>query len=75
MVAGHEYSEAITDPAVGFDRAWSDVTWQENADKCEWIPAGAPGGAVMVTLPTGRFAVQQTWSNAALQGLGDCAAG
>jgi hypothetical protein len=75
LVAGHEYLEAITDPAVGFDPAWRDVTWEENADKCEWIPPGLPGGALMITLPTGRFAVQQTWSNAALAGAGDCAAG
>ena len=74
IVAGHEYLEAVTDPAVSFNAAWHDLTWQENADKCEWIAPSRPGGAVNIKLRTGTFAVQQTWSNVALSGLGDCAA-
>jgi hypothetical protein len=77
MVSGHELAEAMTDPGVGYEgpgAGWHDMDWQENADKCEWIPAGYPGGALDVTLSTGRFAVQQIWSNAALGGAGDCAA-
>jgi serine protease len=77
MVAGHEYSEVITDPGIGNagpGAGWVDMGGQENADKCEWIQAGRPGGALDIVLPTGRFAVQQTWSNAALSGVGDCAA-
>lgn len=75
MVAGHEYMEAITDPGVGYNepgQGWRGVDWEENADKCEWIEPNTPGGAADIRLRTGTFAVQATWSNAALGGLGDC---
>jgi hypothetical protein len=77
MVAGHEYLEALTDPGVGYAEpggGWRGIDGQENADKCEWIAAGRPGGAVDITLSTGRFAVQTTWSNVGMSGLGECAA-
>ena len=77
IVAGHEYLEALTDPGVGYPEpgaGWHGIDWQENADKCEWIQRGRPGGVLNITLSTGVFAVQTTWSNAALNGLGDCAA-
>lgn len=77
IVAGHEYLEAVTDPGVGFPEpggGWRGIDGQENADKCEWIAAGRPGGAVDITLSTGRFAVQTTWSNKGTEGLGECAA-
>ncbi|MCW2639641.1 MAG: hypothetical protein JWP76_1947 [Dactylosporangium sp.] len=60
MVEGHEYSETITDqnPAGG----WTDTTGYENADKCSWINTGA-GASANVSLSTGTFAMQTTWSN------------
>ena len=62
IVGGHEYAETITDqnPAGG----WSNpTTLEENADDCAWIPPGSAGGAADVTLATGLFAMQSTWSN------------
>ncbi|MDT4989944.1 MAG: hypothetical protein QOI74_4038 [Micromonosporaceae bacterium] len=60
VVEGHEYIETVTDffPAGG----WLDSTGAENGDKCV-----AP--KQNLTLPTGRFAVQASWSNA----VGGCA--
>jgi hypothetical protein len=61
IVMGHEYSETITDqnPAGG----WTDLTGQENADKCAWKGVGGAGGAQNVSFATGSFAMQATWSN------------
>jgi Putative Ig domain len=61
MVEGHEYAETITDqnPAGG----WTDSTGQENADKCAWLSPGSTGGAGNLSLATGTFAMQGTWSN------------
>jgi Putative Ig domain len=61
MVEGHEYAETITDqnPAGG----WTDSSGQENADKCAWLSPGTTGGAGNLTLATGTFAMQGTWSN------------
>ncbi|MEA2314285.1 MAG: hypothetical protein QOI03_977, partial [Solirubrobacteraceae bacterium] len=44
----HEYTEAVTDPLVGFDTAWVDREELENGDKCNAVPfssaeEGAPG--------------------------------
>ena len=60
IVDGHEYAEVITDqfPAGG----WTDLTGDENADKCAWISSGQ-GAARNVTLATGTFPVQSTWAN------------
>ena len=61
IVAGHEYAETLTDqnPAGG----WTDPeTGEENADECAWISSGH-GHATNVTLATGAFAMQSTWSN------------
>jgi serine protease len=57
IVAGHEYAETITDqfPSGG----WLDSSGAENADKCAWT------GLHNITLPTGTFAVQPLWDNAA----------
>lgn len=61
IVEGHEYAETITDqnPAGG----WIDQSGYENADKCAWTGVGGTGGAKNLTLATGSFAVQGTWSN------------
>ncbi|MHB8507550.1 MAG: hypothetical protein ACYDGR_02735 [Candidatus Dormibacteria bacterium] len=70
IVAGHEYAEAVTDPVSG--TGWSDVTGEENGDKCAWIMAG-PGVAANISLSTGSFAVQSLYSNAANLGtVGGC---
>ena len=60
IVEGHEFMETITDmsPHTG----WADVNGQENGDLCAWIYSG-PGHMENLTLSTGRFAVQSTWSN------------
>src|SRR5262245_4162957 len=62
IVLGHEYSETITDqlPAFGWTNTFSGG--EENADLCELNPPG-PFGANDLTLPTGTFAMQSTWSN------------
>ena len=69
IVDGHEYAETITDqfPAGG----WTDIQGQENADKCAWISSGQ-GAAANLTLSTGTFPVQSTWSNAFNSGQGGC---
>jgi hypothetical protein len=60
MVEGHEYAETVTDqnPAGG----WTDSAGAENADKCAWVSTG-PGASTNVSLTTGTFAMQSTWSN------------
>jgi serine protease len=55
IVAGHEYLEAVTDPIP--PSGWLDRSGEENADKCAWHNLHT------ITLPTGSFAVQPTWSN------------
>jgi serine protease len=69
IVEGHEYLETITDmrPRTG----WTDSGGQENADKCAWISSGQ-GAMGNLTLSTGTFAVQSTWSNAFNGGAGGC---
>ncbi|MFL6138756.1 MAG: putative Ig domain-containing protein [Frankiaceae bacterium] len=61
IVEGHEYAETITDqnPAGG----WTDSGGNENADKCAWNGVGGTGGASNVSMSTGSFAMQATWSN------------
>ncbi|MBV9293288.1 MAG: putative Ig domain-containing protein [Frankiales bacterium] len=61
IVAGHEYSETITDqnPAGG----WTDNAGYENADKCAWNGVGGTGGAQNVSFATGSFAMQSTYSD------------
>jgi len=61
MVEGHEYAETVTDqnPAGG----WTNPSdGQENADECSWISSGQ-GAAANVTMSTGSFAMQSSWSN------------
>jgi serine protease len=61
IVAGHEYAETLTDqfPPGG----WTNpVSGDEVGDSCAWIASG-PGHAANVSLPSGKFAMQSTWSN------------
>jgi serine protease len=62
IVAGHEYSEAETDPFPS--SGWVDRQGAENADKCAWSSASAN-----ITLGAHVYTVQPTWSNA----TGGCA--
>jgi serine protease len=55
IVAGHEYLEAVTDPIPA--SGWLDSRGEENADKCAWR------NLHKISLSTGSFAVQPTWSN------------
>ena len=70
IVGGHEYAETVTDqfPAGG----WIDLSGQENGDKCAWVSSGV-GASQDISLTTGSFAVQTTWSNDSNSGLGACA--
>jgi hypothetical protein len=70
IVGGHEYAETITDqfPAGG----WTANNGEENGDLCAWKTSGS-GKAQDITLTTGKFAVQGTWSNVGNRGRGACA--
>ncbi len=70
MVIGHEYAETLTDQSP--PGGWTDINGDEDADKCQWIPAGSPGGAGQLALATGTFAMQSTWANDAAGGAGGC---
>jgi hypothetical protein len=69
IVEGHEYMETVTDmrPRTG----WTDTSGAENGDKCAWISSGQ-GAMANLTLSTGTFAVQSTWSNSFNNGSGGC---
>ena len=56
IVEGHEYAETITDPQPS--SGWVRSDGQENGDVCAWQNLAA------ISLPTGSFAMQPTWSNA-----------
>jgi hypothetical protein len=57
-VAGHELSEALTDPR---GTGWYDVQGYENSDKCAW-----DFGSNYVTFVNGdNWRIQGNWSNAA----------
>lgn len=60
IVEGHEYAETVTDqnPAGG----WTASSGQENGDECAWISSGQ-GASANVSMSTGSFAMQSTWSN------------
>ncbi|MDH6120464.1 F0F1-type ATP synthase membrane subunit c/vacuolar-type H+-ATPase subunit K [Kitasatospora sp. GAS204A] len=67
MTLGHEYHEMMSDqfPAGGWtnQQSGSANNGQENSDECAWIAAGTAGGAAMITMGTGTFAEQASWSN------------
>jgi len=70
IVEGHEYAETVTDqfPAGG----WTASSGAETGDLCAWLTSGK-GRVQNITLSTGTFAVQGTWSNLAAKGAGACA--
>ncbi|MCC9308783.1 hypothetical protein LN042_17110 [Kitasatospora sp. RB6PN24] len=61
IVGGHEYAESLTDPEPS--SGWVASDGEEDGDLCAWQNLGT------VSLPTGDFAMQPTWSNNA----GGCA--
>jgi hypothetical protein len=71
IVEGHEYAETLTDPLPPM--GWTDISGNEDGDKCAWIKSG-PGASQDITLSTGSFAVQSTWSNDGNGGSGGCEA-
>ncbi len=62
IVGGHEYAETLTDqfPTGG----WLANNGEETGDLCAWKTSGA-GNSQDITLSTGKFAVEGTWSNLA----------
>jgi serine protease len=60
IVAGHEYAETLTDPYP--PSGWYNNSYGETGDICAWLSTGA-GRVQDITLTTGKFAVQGTWSN------------
>ena len=63
IVEGHELSETITDQWPGSTGGYWDSKGYENGDKCSWTnPADSRNGG-NITLTTGTFAMQGTWSN------------
>ncbi len=64
-VTSHENIEAITDP---LGNAWYDRSGQEIGDKCAWKfgsqLGGASGAQYNEQISTGRYELQQEWSNA-----------
>jgi Putative Ig domain len=66
MTLGHEWHEMMSDqnPAGGWtNHTGSSYDGQENSDECAWISPGTTGGAANVTMGTGTFAEQASWSN------------
>lgn len=66
MTLGHEWHEMMSDqnPAGGWtNHTGSSYDGQENSDECAWISPGSTGGAANVTMGTGTFAEQASWSN------------
>jgi serine protease len=66
MTLGHEWHEMMSDqnPAGGWtNQTGSQYNGQENSDECAWLSPGSPGGADNVTMGTGTFAEQASWSN------------
>ena len=61
MTLGHEWHETASDyfPAGG----WTANSGYENSDECAWIAAGQTGGAANVSMSTGTFTEQASWSN------------
>ncbi|WP_225849642.1 hypothetical protein, partial [Streptomyces sp. HPF1205] len=66
MTLGHEWHEMMSDqnPAGGWtNHTGSSYDGQENSDECAWISPGQAGGAANVSMGTGTFAEQASWSN------------
>ncbi|MFK2889934.1 hypothetical protein ISS98_02250 [Dyella flagellata] len=64
MAEGHEYAETITDqfPLGGWANPNNPPGGPENGDECAYITSGQ-GALANVSMGTGSFAMQSTWSN------------
>jgi hypothetical protein len=64
-VVSHEHNETITDQQ---GNAWYDAAGYENGDKCAWIfgtpLGGSPGSQYNQVIGSGRYYLQEEWSNA-----------
>ena len=64
-VVSHEHNEAITDEQGS---AWFDSQGAENGDKCAWnfgtVLGSTTSGQYNQTIGTGKYYLQQEWSNA-----------
>ncbi|WP_063771565.1 putative Ig domain-containing protein [Streptacidiphilus albus] len=66
ITLGHEWHEMMSDqnPAGGWtNNTGSSYNGQEDSDECAWLSPGTTGGAANVTMATGTFAEQASWSN------------
>jgi len=66
ITLGHEWHEMMSDqnPAGGWtNNTGSSYNGQEDSDECAWLSPGTAGGAANVTMGTGTFAEQASWSN------------
>jgi serine protease len=66
MTLGHEWHEQMSDqnPLGGWsNHTGSSSNGEENSDECAWIGAGQPGASAYVTMGSGTFAEQSSWSN------------
>jgi hypothetical protein len=72
-LVSHEHNEAITDPT---HNAWLTSLGGEDGDKCDWNFGAALGttayGQYTQVIGTGKYYLQQEWSNAANGGAGGC---
>jgi serine protease len=65
MTLGHEWHEYMSDqfPAGGWtNHTGSSYNQEENSDECAWLSSGQ-GAAANVTMGSGTFAEQSSWSN------------
>ncbi|MEY9963514.1 hypothetical protein ABIA33_001547 [Streptacidiphilus sp. MAP12-16] len=67
MTLGHEWHETMSDqfPAGGWtnQQSGSSFNGQENSDECAWLAPGTAGGAANISMGTGTFSEQASWSN------------
>jgi hypothetical protein len=72
-VISHEHNEAITDPTLN---AWRTSLGGEIADKCDDnfgpLLGSTAFGEYNQVIGTGKYYLQQEWSNAANGGAGGC---
>ena len=63
IVEGHELAETQTDQWPGTGGGYYDSSGYENGDKCSWTSPTDSRNGGNITLTTGVFAMQGTWSN------------
>jgi putative Ig domain-containing protein len=67
LTLGHEWHEMMSDqnPVGGWTNTvvGSPEYGEENSDECAWLYPGSTGGAANITMGSGTFAEQASWSN------------